>query len=54
MKTVYSAILSSNNIYNILENKGNSLSDKNIKPVIKYYNNYIRELLYKKQNKLIY
>ena len=30
------------------------MSDKNIKPVIKYHNNYIRKLLYRKQNKLIY
>ena len=54
IETAYLAILSSNNIYNILKNKENSLSDKNIKPVIKYYNNYIRELLYRKRNKLTY
>ena len=48
MKTVYLAISSFNNIYNILENKESSLSDKNIEPVIKRYNNYIRELLYRK------
>jgi len=45
-------MLNSNNIYNVLENKKNSLSDKDIKPVIKCHNNYIRELLYREQNKL--
>jgi len=52
METVYSAISSFNNIYNILENKESSLSDKNIEPVIEHYNNYIRELLYRERNKL--
>jgi len=52
MEIVYLAISSFNNIYDILENKRSFLSDKNIKPVIKCYNNYIRELLYRERNKL--
>jgi len=52
METAHPAISSSNNMYDILEDKGSSLSDEDMEPVIERYNDYIRELPYREQNKL--
>lgn len=52
METAHPATSSSNNMYDVLEDEGSSLSDEDMEPVIERHNDHIRELPRRERNKL--